>query len=293
MFVFAADLGIRGLRDDDVGHCAVEFHVEAVALVDEPAAEGEADKGAVHQSPAAGRDHTAARLLPDERAAAQSLERVGDDLCVRVALFVAEHVHRHRVALNEQTRLRVVAGDGPVDAAGNGPRVGVDGDRREDAVRGPAATIVAHVEDEAILAFGCGEQIAFEDIKRRLVHALNVDVTQTSARPLGNEGGVVLSPCQINFGSTAVKSTRRNDWAASSPSRFPLELETDQNLQGVAIQKLLQGKVKKSDEKFFAGKMVVMQFYFSYELPKLKGLEERLMESDGLTVNATVDSFVD
>ncbi len=63
--------------------------------------------------------------------------------------------------------------------------------------------------------------------------------------------------------------------------------------QGVAIQKLLQGKVKKSDEKFFAGKMVVMQFYFSYELPKLKGLEERLMESDGLTVNATVDSFVD
>ncbi len=63
--------------------------------------------------------------------------------------------------------------------------------------------------------------------------------------------------------------------------------------QGVAIQKQLQGKVKKSDEKFFAGKLVVMQFYFSYELPKLKGLEERLMDSDSLTVNATVDSFVD
>ncbi|MBU2643921.1 acyl-CoA dehydrogenase [bacterium] len=63
--------------------------------------------------------------------------------------------------------------------------------------------------------------------------------------------------------------------------------------QGVAIQKQLGGKVSKNDLHFFTGKMVVLRFFYSYELPKISGLEERLLESDGLTVKAGTDCFID
>jgi alkylation response protein AidB-like acyl-CoA dehydrogenase len=64
-------------------------------------------------------------------------------------------------------------------------------------------------------------------------------------------------------------------------------------IQGIAIQKSLQGKVKKKDQKFYKGKMATLSFFYAYELPKTLGLEVRLRNNDGLTVNTTGEYFVD
>ena len=41
------------------------------------------------------------------------------------------------------------------------------------------------------------------------------------------------------------------------------------------------------------GKMFTMHFFFRYELPKILGLEKRLMDSDGLTVEMEAQFFND
>ncbi|MBT6614878.1 MAG: acyl-CoA dehydrogenase C-terminal domain-containing protein, partial [Deltaproteobacteria bacterium] len=64
-------------------------------------------------------------------------------------------------------------------------------------------------------------------------------------------------------------------------------------IQGITIQKSLQGKVKKKDQKFYKGKMAALSFFYAYELPKTLGLEVRLRNNDGLTVNTTSEYFVD
>ncbi len=64
-------------------------------------------------------------------------------------------------------------------------------------------------------------------------------------------------------------------------------------IQGIVIQKSRQGKVKKKDQKFYKGKMAALSFFYAYELPKTLGLEVRLRNNDGLTVNTTSEYFVD
>ncbi len=64
--------------------------------------------------------------------------------------------------------------------------------------------------------------------------------------------------------------------------------------QAVVIQNLLQKKnVSKSQHQFFNGKIAAMRFYFSYELPKILGLEDHLMTSDRLTTETQLKDFVD
>jgi Acetyl-CoA dehydrogenase C-terminal like len=38
------------------------------------------------------------------------------------------------------------------------------------------------------------------------------------------------------------------------------------------------------DKVFYASKIQTMQFYFHYEIPRLKGLAERLMDKTVLTI---------
>ncbi len=64
-------------------------------------------------------------------------------------------------------------------------------------------------------------------------------------------------------------------------------------LQGIAVQKALQNGVKKGDVNFYEGKMMTLQYFFAYELPKTLGLEKRLLESDGLTVKTQPEHFND
>ncbi len=64
-------------------------------------------------------------------------------------------------------------------------------------------------------------------------------------------------------------------------------------LQGIAIQKALNDNAKKKDLNFYHGKMITMQYFFEYELPKILGLTARLMRTDGLTVEMRTELFND
>jgi len=64
-------------------------------------------------------------------------------------------------------------------------------------------------------------------------------------------------------------------------------------LQGISIQKALNTSNAKTDFNYYKGKMVTMHFFFRYELPKILGLEKRLMDSDGLTVEMEAQFFND
>jgi butyryl-CoA dehydrogenase len=64
-------------------------------------------------------------------------------------------------------------------------------------------------------------------------------------------------------------------------------------LQGIAVQKALNNGAKKKDLNFYQGKMFALRYFFGYELPKTLGLTERLMQTDGLTVNMKGELFDD
>ncbi|MEW6351277.1 MAG: acyl-CoA dehydrogenase [Thermodesulfobacteriota bacterium] len=64
-------------------------------------------------------------------------------------------------------------------------------------------------------------------------------------------------------------------------------------LQGIAAQRGLDRDVSAQDRSFYEGKLLTMRYYFHYELPKIAGLCERLMEADGLTVSMDKEAFTD
>ena len=55
-------------------------------------------------------------------------------------------------------------------------------------------------------------------------------------------------------------------------------------LQGISACKALHGKYNRKDLSFFKGKLYTMRYFYAYELPKIQGLNHRLMSPDGLTV---------
>jgi hypothetical protein len=64
-------------------------------------------------------------------------------------------------------------------------------------------------------------------------------------------------------------------------------------LQGITIRNHLKGGPSESEKAFLEGKMYTLRYFFSYELPKIQGLAERLMNSDGLTVDMQAEHFFD
>jgi len=63
--------------------------------------------------------------------------------------------------------------------------------------------------------------------------------------------------------------------------------------QGVAVKKALAMNQSEQDASFYRGKYISMRFFYHYELPKVEGLSKRLLETDGLTKDATTETFVD
>jgi len=53
--------------------------------------------------------------------------------------------------------------------------------------------------------------------------------------------------------------------------------------QGIVAEKKLLHDPSEPDASFYRGKVHTMKYFFHYEVPKILGLEKRLMESDGLT----------
>ena len=64
-------------------------------------------------------------------------------------------------------------------------------------------------------------------------------------------------------------------------------------LQGIYVQKGLKNNPTDSETDFLQGKFCTLRFFFAYELPKTKGLEDRLTNTDGLTVEMETDHFSD
>ena len=64
-------------------------------------------------------------------------------------------------------------------------------------------------------------------------------------------------------------------------------------LQGISVQKKLDSGCRKSDADFYHGKMYTLRYFFGYELPKINGLIERLMDEDRLTVEMDTGFFND
>ena len=64
-------------------------------------------------------------------------------------------------------------------------------------------------------------------------------------------------------------------------------------LQGITIQEKLKGDLPESEKTFLQGKIYTLRFFFAYELPKITGLAERLINSDGLTVEMKPEYFSD
>ncbi|MFO7569865.1 MAG: acyl-CoA dehydrogenase, partial [Smithellaceae bacterium] len=63
--------------------------------------------------------------------------------------------------------------------------------------------------------------------------------------------------------------------------------------QGTAATKALAGNPAENDTNFYQGKLAAFRYFFGYEMPKLSGLAERLLNNDGLTVTMKNEYFAD
>ncbi len=64
-------------------------------------------------------------------------------------------------------------------------------------------------------------------------------------------------------------------------------------IQGLAAQKKLEKKLSNKEFNFYNGKLFTFRHYFHYELPKIKGLADRLMEKALLSIEMQPDFFND
>ncbi len=64
-------------------------------------------------------------------------------------------------------------------------------------------------------------------------------------------------------------------------------------LQAIAASKALEGKTSKKDKSFYKGKLYAFRYFFRYELPKVQGLSQRLMDGDQLTLEMAPEDFND
>ena len=64
-------------------------------------------------------------------------------------------------------------------------------------------------------------------------------------------------------------------------------------LQALTATRALAGQPSRSQTNFYQGKLYTFAYFFSYELPKIKGLATRLREDNPVTVNMTSEYFND
>lgn len=64
-------------------------------------------------------------------------------------------------------------------------------------------------------------------------------------------------------------------------------------LQGIAVCKVMEKGVSKSDEHFYQGKLITLRYFFGYEVPKIQGLARRLTDEDFPTIDMKASFFDD
>jgi len=63
--------------------------------------------------------------------------------------------------------------------------------------------------------------------------------------------------------------------------------------QATVAKKALDGGPGEADTNFYQGKLAAFRYFFGYELPKIQGLSDRLLNQDGLTVKMKNEYFED
>ena len=63
--------------------------------------------------------------------------------------------------------------------------------------------------------------------------------------------------------------------------------------QATVAQRALAGGPGEADTNFYQGKLAAFRYFFGYELPKIQGLSDRLLNQDGLTVKMKNEYFED
>jgi len=63
-------------------------------------------------------------------------------------------------------------------------------------------------------------------------------------------------------------------------------------LQGVAACQALNVNVSTVDKNFYQGKMLTMQYYFDYEMPRINTLCEILTRNEGFMSDVPLETFV-
>jgi len=64
-------------------------------------------------------------------------------------------------------------------------------------------------------------------------------------------------------------------------------------IQAIVIVNALKGGLPEAEENFYQGKFYTFRYFFGYELPKTEGLINRLMHTDGMTVQMNKEWFKD
>jgi butyryl-CoA dehydrogenase len=64
-------------------------------------------------------------------------------------------------------------------------------------------------------------------------------------------------------------------------------------LQALTAKRALAGKTSRSQTSFYQGKLYTCAYFFSYELPKIKGLADRLLDDNPVTVEMIPEYFND
>ena len=64
-------------------------------------------------------------------------------------------------------------------------------------------------------------------------------------------------------------------------------------IQAIAITSALNGELSQTEKDFYRGKFHTFRYFFDYELPKVEGLVNRLMNTDGMTVLMKKEWFSD
>jgi len=64
-------------------------------------------------------------------------------------------------------------------------------------------------------------------------------------------------------------------------------------LQALTAKRALNGKISRAQNNFYCGKLCTFEYFFAYELPKIRGLAVRLLEDNPVTVEMTPEFFND
>ncbi|MCP4105301.1 MAG: acyl-CoA dehydrogenase [Desulfobacteraceae bacterium] len=138
-------------------------------------------------------------------------------------------------------------------------------------------------------------KLYIEEVQKTVQAALEISVLEPYAQTLS---GAIDKLGQVTLYSGGIAQKRGPEVFLADATLYLeffgiITIAWQWLLQAVCVQKALENDLSKAEFNFYKGKFYTFQYFFAYELPKIKGLAERLMNADGLTVEMEADYFAD